>query len=786
MQLKEWKINKSDEAKPLIERLLSARGIKTPKEIENFINPLTIQLTHPNAFCDMQKAVERISAAIDKGENILIYGDFDADGLTSTSVMVKTLTYLGANVSYFIPNREGDGHGLNSNALVKLMVSKKPKLIITVDCGISNVEEVKFINSFKIDVILTDHHEAPEVLPEAFAIINPKAPNALDEKLSASEINYLTSLAGCGVAFKVAQGILEKYDKLPFLYEILPFVAVGTIADVVPLIGENRYFVVKGLDLIAQGKHYGLKRLLDNAGYSNIDEGITSEQVAFGIAPRINASGRLDAVDDAIKVLISDNRQEVEMAVISLENFNKIRQDLCHNTFLEADDMARNIKDNAIVLFKPDWHIGIIGIVASKLVDKYHKPTFLMTYSEETKQIRCSARGVEGVAALNLYDIISNISDKLDGFGGHTLAAGLSFSETKTTFEEVKKGLIDTVNEALAGEKIIPVLNVDMELEPDDISVSLVEELKKLEPYGASNPQPLFVINNFILKEKRLMGSNKEHLRLTIEKNEQVFNAIWWSKGDIPLKNGDTLDIAFYPQINTFNGQTTVQLIIKDLHSESLIIEEEHSQGIKIYDHRQKTGIYKQVNDYLKTTKMDTLVFAEDKAVIEQLKPYPEISSRIINRSGLKKCDSLMFFDYPACCELFEAILIKTSPVVIHYMNYSVRHSEEELLKTLSGMIRFVCNNRNGVFDLNNSSIFLGITPELVVLALNLLEEAGLINITERNENYYILTTQGHAEIPVVNTLDAYAEFNIEYSSIKGFKDSFQTADLSSISVCMA
>ncbi len=786
MQLKEWKINKSDEGKPLIERLLSARGIKSQKEIENFINPLNIQLTHPNAFCDMQKAVERLSKAIDNGENILIYGDFDADGLTSTSIMVKTLTHLGANVSYFIPNREGDGHGLNSNALVKLMVSKKPKVIMTVDCGISNAEEVKFINSFKIDVILTDHHEAPEELPEAFAIINPKAPNALDEKLTASEINYLTSLAGCGVAFKVAQGLLEKYDKLTYLYEILPFVAVGTIADVVPLIGENRYYVVKGLDLIAQGKHYGLKRLLDNAGYSNIDEGITAEQVAFGIAPRINASGRLDAVDDAIKLLISENRQEVEMAVISLENYNKIRQDLCHNTFLEADEMAKNIKENAIVLFKPDWHIGIIGIVASKLVDKYHKPTFLMMYSEDTKQIRCSARGVEGVSAINLYDIISNISDKLDGFGGHMLAAGLSFSETNTTFDEVKKGLIDTVNEALAGEKIVQVLNIDMELEPDDISINLIEELKKLEPYGASNPQPLFAIHNLILKEKKLMGSNKEHLRLTVEKDGQVFNAIWWSKGDISLKAGDLLDIAFYPQINTFNGQTTVQLIIKDLHSEALIVEEEHSQGIKIYDHRQKTGIYKQVNDYLKTTKMNTLVFAEDKAVIDQLKPYPEISSRIINRNGLKKCDSLMFFDYPACCELFEAILIKTSPSFIHYMNYSVRHSEEEFLKTLSGMIRFVCHNKNGIFDLNGSSTFLGVTSQLMIPALTLLEESGMIKILEKTDDYFTLNLIEHAAIPQFNTLSSYIEFSLEYSNINTFKESYLSADLNAISICMA
>lgn len=785
MQLKEWKINKSDKNKPLIERLISVREIPSGKATEDFLNPLSIKLTHPNAFTDMPKAVRRISEAIEKEENILIYGDFDADGLTSTSLLYKTLSYLGAKVSYFIPTRESDGHGLNSNALVKLMVSKRPKLIITVDCGISNIEEVKFINSFKIDVILTDHHEASEELPEALAIINPKAPNSLDEKLSALEINYLTSLAGVGVAFKVAHALLEKYEKLTFLYEILPFVAVGTVADVVPLIGENRYYVLKGLDLISKGKHYGFKRLLDNAGYSNIDNGITSEQVAFGIAPRINASGRLDAVDDALKVLISDNRQEIELAVIALENYNKIRQELCHTTFIEADEMAKNIKDNALVLFKPDWHIGIIGIVASKLVEKYHKPVFLMMYSEETKQIRCSARGVEGVSAINLHDIISNISDKLDGFGGHALAAGLSFNTETVTFEEVKKGLIDTVNEALAGEKIIPIINIDLELEPQDISIDMIEELKQLEPYGASNPQPLFVINDFILKEKRLMGSNKEHLRLTMEKDNQTFNAIWWSKGDISIKNGDRADIAFYPQINTFNGNTSVQLIIKDLHSDSLEVEEKEI-GTKIYDHRQKTDIFKQVNDYLATTKLDTVVFAEDKDIISKLKFYPEISSRIINRNNIRKCESLMFFDYPPNSELMNDILMKCNSSVIHYMNYSTKRSIEEYLKTVSGMIKFVCNNKEGVFDLNNSSVFLGVTKELIEYTLELLSEANVVKISQKQDFCYILNGFSHTSSIKFKSLSSYALFLQEYTYITDFKTSCQTSDIDTIGICMA
>ena len=331
---KEWIFESCEtNEKSLIKRLLFSRGIKTDEEIKEFLNPLEMTLTSPDVFTDMNKTVERLSKAIDNNETIIIYGDFDADGVTSTSVLYQTLKYLGANVHYFIPDRENEGHGFDTKALIKLMTTIKPKVIISVDCGISDVEAVKFINSFKIiDVIITDHHEAPEILPDAYAIINPKSPNALSESLTAKQIEHLTYLAGCGVAFKVAQALLTKYNKLEFVYEILPFVAVGTIADIVPLLGENRYLVTKGLDLISEGKHEGLKLLLESAGY-DITKGITAENIAFGVAPRINASGRLDTVESALKVLISDNPQEVRMSITTLNELNKVRQTLCQEVF---------------------------------------------------------------------------------------------------------------------------------------------------------------------------------------------------------------------------------------------------------------------------------------------------------------------------------------------------------------------------------------------------------------------------------------------------------------------
>ncbi len=738
--MKEWIFNKYDgQEKSLIKRLLYSRGVKTDEEIKEFLNPLEMKLTHPKVFTDMEKCVERLSHAIDNGEKIVIHGDFDADGVTSTSLLYRTFKYLGADVNYFIPNREKEGHGFDTKALVKLMTQVKPKLIISCDCGISDVDAVNFLNSFKIDVIITDHHEAPEVLPSAYGIINPKAPNALDENLTTKQIESLTSLAGVGVAFKVAQGLLEKYSKLEFISEILPYVAVGTVADLVPLVGENRYYVTKGLDLITNGKHYGLSRLLESAGYKGQ---ITSEHIAFGIAPRINASGRLDTVDEALKVLISENKQEIEMAIQNLNEFNKVRQELCQNIFAEADELMKNNRDAAIVLFNKDWHIGIIGIVASMLVEKYYKPTFLMTYSEETKQYRCSARSVEGI---NLYDAISANAEMFDGFGGHAMAGGLSFSEH--SFDEVKSALCKTIKEMSQGKELKPFINIDLELMPDDIHVDLVEQISQLEPFGMCNPSPVFAIKNLKIKEKRLMGENKNHLRLTCNAGTSEFNCIRWKQGDVSLVNGDVLDIAFHPQINVYNGNTSVQLIIDDIHSEYLK-EEENTVSVKLYDHRKKTDILPQVNDYVKNSKQKILIFAESKSICDKLRPFASLAEKIVTRDSLMPCDGLMFFDYPADRETFDRILEMTSPSAVHFMNYEQKIlDEEEFLKTVYKMLNFACHNNGGKVELRRCASFLGKSYRVFELLFTILEEVGLVKIKERTRDYYVLDLTGETDI---------------------------------------
>lgn len=735
--LKEWRIKENQSVeKSLIKRLLFSRGIKTDKEIYEFLHPLEMTPYDPNVFVDMEKTIERLSNAVDNNEKIVIYGDFDADGVTSTSLLYKTFKYLGADVNYFIPDRDKQGHGFDTKALVKLMTTVKPKVIISVDCGISDVEAVNFINSFKIDVIITDHHEAPEELPKAFAIINPKAPNALDENLTAKDIESLTSLAGVGVAFKVAQGLLKHYNKTEFVYEILPFVAVGTISDIVPLIGENRYLVTKGLELISQGKHYGIKRLLESAGYK-VEKGITSENIAFGVAPRINASGRLDTVEDAVKILISDNKQEIETSVISLNNFNKVRQELCQNMFLEAEEMLKQEgnRNPAIILYKPEWHIGIIGIVASKLVEKYYKPTFLMTYSEETQQFRCSARGVEG---LSLYDIISANSELLDGFGGHKLAAGLYFSKEKSSFEQVKSALNKTLKEMLNGQELKPFIDVDTEVYPTDINVELVEEISQMEPFGASNPSPIFAMKNLKIKEKRLMGENKDHLRLTVQSGTCEFTCVRWQMGDISLVPGDMIDIAFHPQINEYNGNTSVQLIIDDIHSDMLKDDEPQEVGLKLYDHRKKTNILPLVNDYVKNSKQNIMIFAESKAVKDLLTPFSNLITKTFTREKVTPCDALMFFDYPADKETFDYIIEEARPSSIHFMNYNIKYfDDKEFLTTFIKMLRYAEHNNEGKVNFLRCSSALGKSVETVLTLLDLFEDVDFIKISEKNHEFY-------------------------------------------------
>src|SRR5574344_399361 len=643
-----------------IAQLLVQRGIDTVQKINDFLNPAKMKITSPFVFSDMQKAADRILAAINNEEKIVVYGDFDADGVTATSLLYKTLKHLDAQVEYYIPNREEENHGLNTKALVKLIAKHKAKVLVTVDCGISDVEQVNFANGFKIDVIITDHHEAPEILPEAYAIINPKAMDSLKKDLSLEQIQALNELAGVGVAFKLACALLEIKKDYDFVNELLPLVAVGTVADVVPVLYENRSFVLAGLKLIEKGQHYGLTKILTSCGYE-IKNGVTAENIAFGVAPRINAAGRLATVENAIKLLVSDNKTEIDLCVEELNNLNSIRQDMCENIFNEAVEMLQNEPSQpSIILYKPDWHRGIIGIVASKLVEKFYKPVFLMTKDENTGFIRCSCRSISQV---HIRNVIADNDSLFEYYGGHSQAAGLVFDPNKNKFEKVKSVLNESVKNQLDGKEPQMVMEADLELTSEDLTLDFINGLNVLEPFAEGNKPPVFLTKNLVLNSCKTIGSKNNHLKIFCEcntkNNPRPFECVYWNHESLNIPQGKEFELMYCPKVNVFNGIITIQLEVKDIKSEFWVQEE--LSDYKFYDHRKKTDIYNQISDYLMTTKVSTQIFVQNKTLAENLKNFKEIFSRLKTFKTLSPCSQVMFFDYPASHEILKKTVKKTN-----------------------------------------------------------------------------------------------------------------------------
>ncbi|MBQ8886387.1 MAG: single-stranded-DNA-specific exonuclease RecJ [Candidatus Gastranaerophilales bacterium] len=753
--------------------LLNNRGINTQDKILKFLNPLKGHLSSPRVFLDMEKILERIKLAITNQENITVYGDFDADGITSTALLYLTLKKIGAKVYFYLPDRAIESHGLNTKAIVQLISKRKTKLIITVDCGISNVSEINFAKGFKTDVIITDHHEPPEVLPEPFAILNPKVSDKIDASLDIEEIQSLNYLAGVGVAFKLACALLQEYGQEDFVNEILPLAAVGTIGDVVELLDENRSIVAMGLELIKSCKHKGIQKLLKVAGIED-SSNITSENIAFGIVPRLNAAGRLESPNTAINLLISDNDDELENTISTLNDLNSLRQQICEETFSTAKSMyEKDIINNkkSIVLFHDNWHIGIIGIVASKLVEEYNKPVFLMTRDANTPNIiRCSCRSID---AINVHTVLSQHKEVFEGFGGHKMAAGFSFDETKISFVEFKKLLNKTIDEFSQNvdfNKI--VIDADMELEPKDITKETVDLIDKLQPFGAANPSPLFILNKTKLNNYRMMGQNNNHLKINVSKdNSSSFDCIKWNYPNFNLPLNSEIDLLFSLKLNTFNGVTNVQLMLEDFYSDLLNKNDELSQ-IKFLDHRSKKNILNQVLDFVISTKKSTAIYIERASLLNQLNLSDEIKSKVFSSDNIPvDVEQLMFFDIPTSKALFSKILSDTKANCVHLMNFdSVEITIDSFVSKLSGMLKYAVSNLNGIVNLNRAAKALNVSSEIIECALNLFDEAGMIDLDKEDDENYKLLNLHPIELSKIKQNEIFSELEQLLSEVNSFK----------------
>lgn len=764
------KITKLTDSK-IITQLLVNRGITTVEKAKEFMSPEDIELTSPYLFPEMEKSVERILQAIEKQEVIVVYGDFDADGVTSTSLLYKTLKYLDANVQYYIPDRTLEGHGLNSASICRLISGKKAKLIITVDCGVSNHTEITLAKGLGTDVIITDHHTIPEIPPAAYSIINPKQ---LTEE---TRVKYL---AGVGVAFKLAQALLETFNKKEFEEEILPLVSIGTIADVVPLLDENRTLVNRGLNAVIKNKPLNIEILLKSAGYK-VEKGISSEMIAFGIAPRINAAGRLADASIAVELLVSDDAERIEYLTGQLDHNNRQRQKICEDTFVQADQKVnREIDldiDKAIILFDESWHAGIIGIVASKMVEKYHKPTFLFSIDEDNKIARCSARGIPG---LHLYEILDAHSNVFKHYGGHALAAGCVLDLEKISLEEFRMQLNQTVSANLNEEYLTPSLKVDANLSSSDLTKEFIENLEKIAPFGEGNPSPVFGMTDLTLKQFNVIGSNKNHLKIFVsDKEDNLLEAVWWQNNRLNAQVLDTVDVAFTPKINTFGEKVSIQLEVRDIVIDS---ENKPVQPVKWIDHRNKPDMEKALANFVKTAKTEIAIFAEEKGTLEYFIKDPLCSTKLINRINMKKADQLMLLDFPCDVEILSSLVKNTDAKVIHLIGKKPQDTNsQQLIKTLSGMLKYAHTNMDGKVNLVDLAIKLFTSNSVINACIELLNKAKIIKINNKNQNYLEFEFVKSTDMASIVNLSEYQFLNNALSKENGFKKHLASLELSKV-----
>ena len=541
-------ISKKYQISELLAKILLNRNIDTDDKIEKFLYPKLEDLNSPYLFKDMEKAVNRIEKALSGKEKITIYGDYDVDGITSITVLKSFLDEIDANVDYYLPNRLSEGYGLNNLALDKIK-ENGTQLLITVDCGISAYNEVAYAKSLGMDVIVTDHHECPEILPVAIAVIDAKR----------NDDTYpFNSLAGVGVSFKLVQAVCEKL-KLPAetYLKYLDIVCLGTVADIVPLIEENRVIVKYGLETMKKTKNVGLKALIETSGYKSID----SSAISFGLAPRMNACGRMGQAEIALKMLLTNDENEAKQIAEKLQVMNRERQEIERIIMQDAVEIIQKNhleNENVIVVGNENWHHGVIGIVASKITEAYYKPSILICFEGEDG--KGSGRSIDG---FDLHEALSACGEYLLKYGGHEMAIGLTLK--KDQFENFRKKIIEFSKDKLPDD-LMPIIKYDAEITTKDVSKNTIESLKLLEPYGEANNLPIFMYKNVKVDSIRTL-SNDKHLKLNIKDGNYIFGAIAFNMGDKKdsIHMGDKVDILSYLELNTYNGIESVQLNVKDI-----------------------------------------------------------------------------------------------------------------------------------------------------------------------------------------------------------------------------
>ncbi|MHB8778667.1 MAG: single-stranded-DNA-specific exonuclease RecJ [Anaerolineales bacterium] len=658
---------------PFIAQTLVRRGISSPEEAEAFLHPDAIS---PSIFPNIEPAVERINLAIRRDEMICVWGDFDVDGQTSTALLVQTLSALGAKVIYYIPIRGKESHGVHIDTL-KPIIDNGAKLIVTCDTGITAHDAIDYANSRGVDVIVTDHHDLGETLPNAFAIINPKL---------LPKDHLLSNLAGVGVAYKLAEALIGIWEsrigtvpnsRLPTPDSLLDLVALGLIADVALLKGETRSLAQKGIQALRETKRLGLKVIAELSG-TNL-ETLTEETIGFTFAPRLNALGRLSDANPAVELLLTNDPARARVLAAQIEGLNAQRRLLTSQVYEAAEAQLKAnpdlLNEPAITLSHPNWPGGVVGIVANKLVDRYHKPAILLNESEDGI-MRGSARSIEG---LHITEAIATQKDILRSFGGHPMAAGMAFDADKLT--EFRKGLGKAIEKQL-GEVVReePTLQIDAWLALEELNLELANSLEMLAPFGAGNPSLTLATSGVTMKSVSTIGKTKEHRRLHIEDDKgNAQSILWWGgAGEELPEEGTKFDIAYSLRASSYRGQKQVTLQFEEFRvtrdAEKPI--EIRESRIEIRDMRLKTL----------NVQRSTLVWAEGA---EKAKGK--------SRFELQQTDEFAIYTTPPSpVELRKALEIVKPKTISVFAVPPAEEKPEDYLHRLAGLCKYAINQRGG------------------------------------------------------------------------------------------
>ncbi|GAB1416178.1 single-stranded-DNA-specific exonuclease RecJ [Paludibacter sp.] len=541
---------------PILTGLLVDRGITTFEEARNFFRPNLKLLHDPFLMADMDKATNRLTEAIHNNEKILVYGDYDVDGTTSVSLVYKFIKKFYSNVDFYIPDRYIEGYGISFQG-INHAISNGFKLVIALDCGIKAVEKIKYANENNVDFIICDHHTPDNILPAAIAVLDPKR----------DDCNYpYKHLSGCGVGFKLLQAFSIKNGiALDELTSMLDLVALSIASDIVPITDENRILAYYGLEQLNTNPSVGVKSILTVCGLN--DKTITISDIVFKVGPRINASGRMKQATEVVELLVSNDTSFSKLKSDTINEYNNERKDLDKKITEEAISLIASDKSfdvrKSIVIYKPDWHKGVIGIVASRLSEEFYKPSIVLTYSNE--KVSGSARSVSG---FDIYSAIESCRDLLENFGGHRYAAGLTLKEENVV--EFSQRFEAYVASNITEEQTFPQINIDALIDFKDITPKFFSVLKQFGPFGPGNMKPLFATNQVRdYGSSRLVGKDQEHLKLELvdSSSENVMNGIAFGmyEHNDHLKSLKPLDICYTLEENTFNNVTNIQLMIKDI-----------------------------------------------------------------------------------------------------------------------------------------------------------------------------------------------------------------------------